>query len=292
MKKEPLVSLVIPSYNGKEMTVKLLESLKKTRYNNLDVVVVDNGSADGCYEYVKKHFHHVKVLKLEVNQGFTGGANYGIKNTEGEYIVMMNNDMILDPDWLTELVKVANSDKRIGIVASAFLNDDGTIDRLGYVESGGLVLKFKPLHRNAVYRNQFPPVLQVDHAFGLVKREVLDKIGVFDDKHFIYWEDVDLCYRARKAGFTTVIATRSKIFHKKSQTMKRFPYIRTYHYHKNKIRFIMKNMSMLRKIVNIPLTILQLIGESIVFVLKGEFRNSLAIYRAMIWNIKNLRDYL
>lgn len=292
MKNEPLVSLVILSYDGKEMTINLLKSLKKTTYKNYNIIVVDNGSRDGCYEYVKKYFPYVKALRLEKNQGFTGGANFGIRHSNGEYVVMMNNDMIVDSKWLSELVKVANSDSRIGIVGSVFLNDSNTIDRIGYIENRKLILQFKPLYRGVTYRDSFPPAIEVDHTFGLIKRKVLSKVGLFDDKNFVFWEDIDLCYRAKKAGFKIVVATHAKIWHWKGQTMMRFPYATIFHYNKNQLRFILKNLSFSRKLINIPLTLLRLAGESVSYLLKGDFRKTLAISHAIIWNIRNFRDYV
>ena len=292
MNNEPLVSLVIPSYNGKEMTVNLLKSLKKTTYKKYDIIVVDNGSNDGCYEYVKKHFPYVKPLKLEKNKGFTGGANFGIRHSKSEYVVMMNNDMIVDSKWLSELVKVANSDGRIGIVGSVFLNDSNIIDRIGYIESRKFILQFKPLYRGVTYRDNFPPAIEVNHTFGLIKREVLNKVGLFDDKNFVFWEDIDLCYRAKKAGFKIVVATHAKIWHGKGQTMMRFPYATAFHYNKNQLRFILKNLSFVRKLINTPLTLLRLAGKSISYLLKGDFRKVLAIAHAIIWNIRNFRDYV
>jgi len=292
MKNEPSVSLVIPSYNGKEMTINLLKSLQKTAYKNYEIIVVDNGSSDGCYEYVKKHFPYVRAFKLENNLGFTGGANFGIKQSKGEYVVMMNNDMTVDSKWLSELVKVAVSDGTIGIVGSVFLNDSNVIDRIGYKENRKFILQFKPLYRGIKYNDNFAPVVEVDHTFGLVKRDVLNKIGLFDDKHFIFWEDADLCYRAKKVGFKIVVATRAKIRHSKGQTMMRFPVETVFYYNKNQLRFILKNLSPLRKLINAPIILLQLSVKSSSYFLKGDFKKALAVIHAIIWNIRNFRDYI
>ncbi len=292
MKNEPLVSLIIPSYDGKDMTVTLLKSLRKTTYKKYEIIVVDNGSTDGCYEHIKRHFPYVKVLMLEKNRGFTGAANFGIMHSKGKYLVMMNNDMKVDSKWLSELVKVANSDRRIGIVGSVFLDDINTIDRLGYVENRKFILQFKPLYRGVKYKNQFPPIIEVDHTFGLIKREVLNKIGLFDDKNFILWEDIDLCYRAKKAGFKVAVATRAKIWHGKGKTMIRFPYATAFHYNKNQLRFILKNLNTLRKSVNIPVILLQFLSKIISYSLKGDFRRAFAVIHAIIWNVRNFKDYI
>lgn len=290
--KEPFVSLIIPSYNGKSLAIKLLESLKKTTYKNYEVVFVDNGSIDGTYEYVKKHYPYVKSLKIEKNRGFTGGMNFGIKHSKGDYIVVMNNDMEFDPKWLSELVKVAESDKTIGIVGSGYTEKNIDFVRLGYVESGNVLLNFKPVDiPKKKYRN-LPDLMKVDNTFGLTRKKLLNKIGLFDEKFFIYWEEVDLCYRAKKAGYKIVAATKSIVFHGGSQTMKKYSYLKRFHYDKNKIRFILKNLNFLRKTINVPLTLVKFFAEIIKCGINGDLEGSKAIFSSIWWNVKNIKDYL
>ncbi len=289
--KGPFVSLVIPSYNGKELTIKLLESLKKTTYKNYEIVLVDNGSSDGTYEHVRTHYPYVKSVKIEKNRGFAGGMNFGIKKSKGDYIVVMNNDMTFDPKWLAELVKVAEDDKSIGILGSAYTEKNIDFVRLGYVECGKTLLNFKPIDIQKKNFRKLPPVTNVDNTFGLTRRTLLNKVGLFDEKFFIYWEEVDLCYRAKKAGYKIAVATKSTVFHGGSQTMKKYSFLKTFHYHKNKIRFIMKNLNAFRKFVNMTLILPQFLGESILFSFKGQFGNSYAVLKAIFWNIKNLKDY-
>ncbi|MBI2542890.1 MAG: glycosyltransferase family 2 protein [Candidatus Aenigmarchaeota archaeon] len=292
----PKVSIVIPSYNGKNLTVNLLNSIKETVYKDYEVIVVDNGSDDGCYEYVKEHFPDAKAVKIKINRGVTGAWNEGIKNSRGRYIVVMNNDMIVDPNWLTELVKVAESDNKIGIVGSVLMDFNSAktdvIQRLGYVEIDKVILKFVPVAKDEIYRNQFPDVLKVDHTFGLVKREVIDKIVEFDEKNFMSWDEVDFCYRAKKFGYTTVTATKSKIYHIGSVTVKKEPYIRVFHYHKNRIRFMLKNLSLFRKLVNVPLTLVYYMFEIMFRLVRGDSQYSRAVLNGIFWNIKNVRDYI
>lgn len=292
MKTHPLVSLVVPSYDGKDMAIKLLESLKKLKYKNFEVVLVDNGSVDGTYEHIRKHYPYVKALKIKKNRGFTGGANFGIRQAKGDYIVIMNNDMTVDPNWLTELVEVANSDSKIGIVGSALLNEHDVMDRLGYVETGKIILRFHRLHGGERHRKSFPKVMDVDFTFGLTKREVIEKTGLLDEKYFLYWEDVELCYAAKRAGYKIVVAPHAKLWHGGAVTTNRNLPLKTFHFYKNKIRFIMKNLGFVRKLVNIPLVLGNYTLQCLKHAAKGEFAISFAIVRAVFWNIKNFRDYI
>lgn len=289
--REPLVSLIIPTYDGKDLLINLLKSLKNLDYKNYEVIIVDNGSSDNTYEFIKNRYtsYKFKIFRLENNLGFAGGMNFGIRHSAGDYIVVMNNDMEVTKKWLKELVDVAETDKNIGIVGSSMTTKNINFMRLGYLESNKIFFNFRPF--DVPKNKKLPEIIQIDNTFGLTKKKLLEKIGLFDDKYFIYWEEVDLCYRAKKAGYKIVVATKAKIYHNTSSTMKKYTYQKIYHYHKNKIRFIMKNLGFYRIIV-IPTTFIQFSGEIISYIIKGDLKAVSTILKSILWNLKNLRDYI
>lgn len=292
MKTNKLVSVIVLNYNGKDMTIKFLESLKKTKFLDYETILVDNGSIDGCAEHVKEHFPYVKVIKNTENLGYAGGMNVGIKVSRGNYVVLMNNDMKVYPDWLGELVKVSKSDKRIGVVVPMLMQNKNIIQRVGYIENGGLLLKFRALGKGEVNNGQYKDVIEINHGNGLIKQEVFDKIGLLDEKFFVYWEETDFCYRARKAGYKVVAAPTSKVWHKGSGTMNRKSYDVIFHKHKNRIRFIMNNLGFFRKLINIPLTLFYYIWETILATYKRDFITVKAVKDSIIWNVQNFKDYI
>lgn len=287
------VSVIVLTYNGKDMTVRLLESLAKTNFTDYETVLVDNASTDGCEEYVREHFPYVRIIRNDKNLGYAGGMNVGIKTVSGKYVVLLNNDMLVDPNWLDELVKVAESDEKIGIVGGSLTSEEIDFERLGYLESNGVLLKLKPLDipKNKLDAN-FPDMVQVDNTVGLIKKVVLDDIGMFDEKYFFYWEEVDLCYRAKMAGYKIVAASKSKIWHGGGMTIKKMPYMKTFHYNKNKIRFILKNLNLPRKFINVPVTISQQLLKGMEYMLRGDTKNCFAIIKGIFWNIRNFGDYV
>ncbi len=294
MKISPLVSLIIPTYNGKEMMIGFLESLSGVTYKNYEIIVVDNGSSDGTYEYVKKHYTYVKAVKIVKNSGFTGAMNVGIRHSKGEYIIMLNDDMIsISSLWLNELVDVAASDKNIAMVGFATTDRGVDFERLGHVETSKLFVKYSPLDVPKKTMKILPRLVEVDNIqLGLIKKEIFKKFGLFDQKYFIYWSEIDLCYKTKMAGYKIVADTRAKILHYGSSTMNKTSYSKVYYSHRGKIRFILKNLNLLKKLTTLSATLSQFFGEIILYTVRGDFSISLAIINSLIWNIINFRDYI
>lgn len=291
MKNDPLVSVIVLNYNGKEMTVQFLESLKGTKFSNYETILVDNGSTDGTVGHIAENFPYVKIVKNKENLGVTGGMNTGIRVSKGKYVCLMNNDMKVYPDWLGELVKVADSDEKIGIVVPMLMNDDKNIERIGYVENGSLLLRFKTLGRNEVDNGQFPQVIELAHGNGLVKKEVFEKVGLLDEKFFGYWDELDFCYRVKRFGYKTVAATKSKVWNKGSGTFKPNSYLVIFHKHKNRIMFIVKNLGLFRKILNLSFTLIYYFWEIVHSTYKKDFVRVKAIRDGIAWDIKYYKDY-
>lgn len=195
MEKKPLVSLIIANLNGRQLLKNCLDSLlQNTLYRNTEVLVVDSGSTDGSKEMVKKKFKQVKLIE---NPEKTYGAanNLGFMKSKGKYCVTLNNDTLFTPNWLGELVAIAESNEKIACVGSKLLS------LRGYKEK-----KFK------IYTKE---KLAVCSAAMLFKRDALKKVGLFDNKNFypIYGEETDWCYRARNLGFKVVETSKSIVIH-------------------------------------------------------------------------------
>ena len=220
--------------------------------------------------------------------------NVGIHNSKGKYIVMLDDDMLsLSSTWLDELVEVAKSDKTIAMVGFATPNLNSSSERLGHVETNKIFVKYKPVDIPKKLIKTLPRVVEVDNIqLGLIKREVFRKFGMFDQKYFIYWSEIDLCYKTKKAGYKIVANTRAKILHYGSSTMNKTSYMKSYYWHRGKIRFILKNLSILKKTTTLPITLLQFLSEIINYTIRGNFNISWSIAASIFWNIKNIRDYI
>lgn len=295
--KRDLVSLIILNYNGKDDTIEFLQSLKRTDYPNYEIIVVDNASTDGSVEAIRKNFPRVKIVKNKKNLGFAGGINSGIRKSKGKYVVISDNDRyVSQKEWLSLLVDVAESDEKIGIVVPMLLYyRTNTIQSIGQV-APNILTKITSvtflLGLGEKDKGQFSKIIDIAAGNGLIKREVLEKIGLFDEKMLRYFEETDLCYRAKKIGYRIVSEPRSKMWHKGSATINAKSHLSIYENYKNKLRFILKNYDILTKFFAIKFNLIYYCYLIINYTLSNKHYLSMAIINGVIWNLKNWRDYV
>lgn len=247
----PRVTIVILNWNGKNDTIECLNSLNSITYNNHDIFVVDNGSTDGSVECLKALFPGIEIIETGSNLGYAGGNNVGIQqaiDSGADYVLLLNNDIVVDKAFLDELVNVAESDEKIGFVGPKvyFYDYDGRRDVINFA---GAKINY---YRGAILRKgwresdhgQYDQVEEMGFVEGscvLVKRQVIEKVGVLDPEYFTYWEDIDWCARGYKAGYMSYYVPKSKIWHKISTSNVGMRKI--YYMSRNRILFLKKNAS-------------------------------------------------
>jgi len=217
------VSIIILNWNGLEDTIECLESLKKTTYPNYEVIVVDNGSRGNDAQVLGEKFgDYIHIIKNDKNYGYTGGNNIAIRHvlahSEPDYLLILNNDIVVAPDFLDYLVEVAEGNGSIGIVGPKVYY----YDYPGRIQSaGGKINMWKGITPHIgdweIESGQYNTGRMVDHISGcclLVKSEVIQKVGLFDESYFCYWDETDYCARAKKAGYKLSYAPRARIWHK------------------------------------------------------------------------------
>ena len=229
MKACPLIGVVLINWNQYEDTVDCLGSLYEMDYPNFRVILVDNGSSDGSGERIARLFPRVDMIYSEANLGFDGGNNLGVMralNLGCDYIFLLNNDTVLDPRLIDELIAVADSDRRIGILGPKIYYYDAP----DIVWWAGCCLSVSPhgMFNFSQEGNmkedvgQFDDVAEIDGAIGcamLVKRGVIEKAGLLDERFFIYHEEHDYALRAIAEGYRIVFVPGGKLWHKVSRAM-------------------------------------------------------------------------
>lgn len=224
MNKKPLVSIVIPSWNGIDFLKICLPSIQKQSFYDFEVIVVDNGSADQSVEYIQKKFPKFKVIPLPKNIGFGNAVNQGIEQSKGRYIFLLNNDTELDKDCLRYLTEAALSHKEVGMITSKMKNfydrsliDNAgdSIDIVGHSFTRGTGEKDGDRFDKAGY------LFLVTGGGSIFKKELFEKVGLFDKDYFVYMEDVDLCFRAQLAGFKAWYEPKAVIYHMRMATSKK-----------------------------------------------------------------------
>lgn len=231
------VSIILINYNSKDDTIACLKSLQNIKATNFkySVIIIDNASREPFELPKNLEESNIQILRSEANKGFTGGNNigiyYAIEKFNSDYVLLLNNDTLVDEEFLKELVKTAESDPRIGMVGSKIYFAKGrefhaqsyTKDELGTVlwYAGGSIdwNHLAAFHRGVdeIDRGQFDTQTESDFATGcsvLVKREILEKVGTLDKRFFLYLEDVDWSVRVTKAGYKVAFCPKSIVYHK------------------------------------------------------------------------------
>jgi GT2 family glycosyltransferase len=220
MPDTPRVAAIVLNYNGKDVTLEALKSLTTMDYAAYDVVVVDNGSTDGSEGAIGEAFPGVTVLRLPENQGPAGGANVGIRwalDRGHDYLMILNNDIEVRPDMLSELVAVAEARDDVGVVGPKgyFYWDRERI------WSAGGELRFAEAitserGEGEIDRGQFDESREVDYVNGcvmLVKRQCFEEVGLWDPVFHLAVEDADFCWRVKQAGWKCWYAPRARFWH-------------------------------------------------------------------------------
>lgn len=212
---EPRVVCILVNWNGWRDTVECLSALRGSDYRQMEIIVVDNASADGSVEQIRSRYPNIEILQSDRNRGFGGGNNLAISvamDKGAEFVWLLNNDTVPDRSALSRLVRRAAEDKRIGAVASVCYFHDRPNEI--QVWAGARVWVWAGYGRNA--RSPHPDrwFSSLYGASLLVRTSALRQAGVFDERFLHFWEETDLCLRIRRAGWSLAAAPGSRVLHK------------------------------------------------------------------------------
>ncbi len=216
------VCIVTINWNGLDDTLECLQSLESIDYRDYEVVVIDNGSKDGEADRIAHEYPDVELIRNSENLGFTGGCNQGIAFAlahSAEYVLLLNNDTVVTPDFLTKLVELYELLPDAGMVSPVILyNDRRRIWFAGAEVRHGIA---RHLHKGRLYESidLGSQPFKTDYVPGtalLISARLIGRIGALNDEYFAYYEDLDWCYRARKVGYFSYVEPRAVIYHKKS----------------------------------------------------------------------------
>lgn len=287
----PKVSIIILNYNRTQDTIQCLYSLKKINYPNFDIIVVDNCSRDNFTSQIKQHFPDITVIRNSKNYGFAEGNNIGIRKAiEGssDYILILNNDTIVGKNFLSFLVDEMEKNPSTAIAGPLILyfNNKDVI-----WSAGGTTSFWRPrnLYQDKVADNRLKTTTDIDYLSGcclLIKTNYLLKIGLFDSDFFLYSEDVDLCIRAKEAGFQILFVPQAKIWHKISLTAGgEYSPLAKYYGIRNRLFLLKKHGSNLDKILFYCI-ILPIITVKNIFILLKNLKSLSAFFRGLVDGLK------
>ena len=241
---EPLVSVIIPNWNGKKFLAECIDSLKAQTFNDFETILVDNGSTDGSQEFVAGRYgDSIRVIRSSKNLGYTGGNNIGIRSARGRYIVLLNNDTKVEPTWLEELVKGIGPDPRVGMWASKIYS----YFRKNQIEAVGELIYWDGLNRaRGQYEQDRGQYEKVEEIFfppgcgGMFRKAVFEEIGLFDEDFFAYGDDAEIGIRARLAGWSCYYIPKAILYHKNSGSTGQYSPFKAFYVERNRFWITIK----------------------------------------------------
>ncbi|MDO4490427.1 MAG: glycosyltransferase family 2 protein [Lachnospiraceae bacterium] len=266
------VTVVIPNYNGMKYLKICLDALRRQTLKDLVILVVDNGSEDDSVSFVREQYPEAELICLPENTGFCGAVNAGIRATKTPYVLLLNNDTEVFPDFCEELLKGIKSRKKAFSVAGKLLqyHDKTKIDDAGnyYCALGWAFARGKD--RSAELFEKPERIFSACAGAAIYSMELLQKTGLFDEAHFAYLEDMDLGYRARIFGYENWYLPSAKVYHVGSGTSgSRYNTFKTGYSARNNVYLIHKNMPLFQVILNLPFLIMGFAVKGVFFQRKG-----------------------
>lgn len=303
--KKGLVSIIIPIYNGESGIEELIDSLVNQTYKNIEIILVDNNSTDNSINKLKKLNNEKILLKIfsnKKNEGYCGGCNKGIEKANGEFLLFLSQDRIMNNDWIEKTVKEISFDKETCCVIGKVIREGATSPEYGhsYDIYGSVLINSSPKESNLFFGG----------GTVLIKKTILDKIGFFDPEFFIYQEDVDICWRIRLTGKKIGIVENaicqnkgggiSDTFYDSNKYQIKFdkelinmPIYKFYYSQKNRIRTMLKNYSTKNIWKRIPISIFMIFLRGVFMSIKNKNLSYIvAVFRGYLWNIQYLKNTL
>lgn len=240
-----MVSIITINYNGWEDTCELIASLKRFETYPYEVIVVDNASKGDDALKLRRRYSDITVIQSPENRGFAGGNNLGFKYAKGDFILFLNNDMILKAPMLKPMVDCLKNQSFAGVSPCiAYLFKPDTIQYYGYKDMTAITLKHttKPFDPSRRERFMQPEATEVLHGGAMmVRRDVIEKVGLMTENYFLFYEEFDWSRRMREAGYKLFYEPASVVYHKESMTIKRQTPLREYYLSRARMIYARRN---------------------------------------------------
>jgi GT2 family glycosyltransferase len=293
MQEKILVSIIILNFNGLNDTRKCLKSLLKTKYRNYEILVIDNGSDINEATKIEKLFKSkkIKVFRLENNFGFTGGNNWAIKEATGKYIALLNNDTVVEPNWLEPLVSELEKNKKTAVVQPkiklmkkrSFFDyagaADGFIDKYGYPFTRGRI--FETLEKDVGQYDKKCKIFWASGAACLIRKSVIKRVGgLFSENLYNYMEEIDFCWRVWNKGYKVYFVPGSVVYHKVAGTSKSNLFKKRFWEHRNNLFILARNLDRSKLLFILPVRFFLELVSYLNYIFRKQYKNTLSLFLA------------
>jgi GT2 family glycosyltransferase len=290
----PLVSIITLNYNQSELTLQLLQSLQYLVYSNVEILVCDMNSREEEAKILSAiSFPNTEVLFSKINRGFAGGNNWGIEQSKGEYILLLNNDTVVEPTVVGNLLKVLQHSKDIGVVSPKirhFYNKE-IIEYAGFRPMNFYTGQTSSIGFNQVDKPEFNQPRETASAHGcamMIARKTLDSIGGLCDDYFLYYEEWDLSLRLQQEKFKVWYEPTTTVFHLGSQSLGFNNPLKEYFLTRNRILLIRRFATPHQLVIFVLFfTFCSLPVNLFRFVVKKQFAHLKAFIKGVLWNLRN-----
>ena len=265
MNSLPKVAIVILNWNGQNHLEKFLPSVLATAYDNMDVIVADNGSTDGSISFLEKHFPQISLIRFNENYGFAKGYNMALKKIQADYFAIINSDIEVEPGWLTPIINLLEQDKLNAACQPKLLSyknkhlfeyaggAGGWLDSFGYPFARGRV--FDVCEEDKGQYDTTERIFWVTGAAMVIRSSVFHEMKGFDEYFFAHQEEIDLCWRMQLAGYKLYCCTSSVVYHVGGGTLPRGNSLKTFLNFRNNQIMLYKNLPWSQKWWKIPFRI-------------------------------------
>jgi GT2 family glycosyltransferase len=276
----PKVAIVILNWNGRKFLQQFLPSVLQSTYNNKEVIVADNASADGSVQFLQKHFPQVTIISLKKNYGFASGYNEALKSVQSDYYVLLNSDVEVTPGWIGPVIELMEREATIGVAQPKILSyynrelfeyagaAGGWIDYLGYPFARGRV--FDTCEKDEGQYDDVAPIFWASGAALFVKADLFHQLNGLDNYFFAHMEEIDFCWRAQLAGFCVYACPQSKVYHVGAGTLHKDSMQKIFLNFRNNLIMLAKNLPLSQSFWKIPARILLDAVSSFKFLLSGQ----------------------
>ncbi len=290
----PLVSIITLNYNQVEVTCAFLESTRHLQYPNYEILVCDMASAVDPTPLIRQgNYPHTRVMRSNTNLGFAGGNNWGMKHARGDFFFIVNNDTEVTGDLISKLLTPFRHDEKIGVTCPKikyFFNPD-IIEYAGFNPMNVYTGRTTSIGLLEKDEGQYDVSRETSAAHGcamMVKREVIDNVGMFAVKFFLYYEEWDWSARIRRAGYKIWYTADAEIFHKESLTVGKTNPIKVYYHTRNRILYMRRNSNPFQFCI-FSLVFLVFVVPKTVFLysFRKEFLQLRYFVKGIVWNLRS-----
>jgi GT2 family glycosyltransferase len=289
---EPLVSVITINYNQPEITRQFLESSKALLYTNYEILVVDNASVPALSNVLDSNqYPNVRFIRSEQNLGFTGGNNLGIAQAKGDYLFIVNNDTELTPNLIGELLLPFAHHEGVGVVCPKikYFDSPATVQYAGYNPMNMLTGTAHVVGYNQPDRGQFDQPGSTHFAHGcamMVSRQVVERVGRFAERFFLYYEELDWSQRIKNANFVIYYQPSATILHKESASVGRQSTLKTYYMTRNRILYMRRNASFWQRLFFYGFFAGAVLPKHLInYLMQGQLAHAKAFAKGVFWNL-------